>query len=838
MRRKLISLLLAAATLSSMTFTTAFASGDSTENLTELVQLGIINDMSDVEFKPGNTVVKKVFYTALYNIMTDEEETDAKIISHLKRYNINVDDFTFRDNITRKEALSATVSMLGYTYRVLDGSELESVATQLGVRKYLTGDILGDMTLGEMVNLLNGAILADMVTLKLDASPAGYSYEKVPDVTPLMYYKDIHFVKGTVNKNSYASVVDDTPSIKGYVQIDDEAMLIGTTNAGDYLGMPVEAYVQYDKDGEGTIRCIAPNEKYVTVTKLDSDDIINVDSSIKNIEYEIGNKTKTSQISSTVKVIFNGQNYGDYTREDLMPEIGSVELIDSDKNKIIDVINVKSYKTMLVNYASSYSLTVVNKYSDPAAVKLDANEREVIIEKNGAAAEFSVIKPNDVLLVAESNNADGVVHVIISDKQETVLIGGFTTDNEVKVGDKLYKLSPAYVKECEKEGSEFILPGIGKNYSVYLDAFGNISYAVNHDGKIYVYATRLWQDDTDECYYMKALTTESAWETYKWSDKMAFTHEGETVRDNEYAFSKLRAKNLETQETKLVPQLLRVEFNSDGELKSIETANDVKVANENQFTKYKMDRTRIYQTDNKTFCCDVYGTNTTKVFIVPTDKTNEDEYRVTTMGYFKLDYWYQVEAYDMDKFRTSELIVYETDAKSVGTGLYVVKKLYETFVDGEVRQAAVCLSGNSEVELVTTADYKFPEGLKVGDVIQIATNSKGEITLSSVYKSISGNIDKVYPSLSNPVEMYRAGAFASGYITDIDGDKGMLLVDCGISYPASFMKMSSTQIYLYDGDENERVRAISLSDIEPGDGALIFIDWAKPTLIYVVRNFK
>lgn len=44
----------------------------SKRKIAELSALGILNNMNVVEFEAERTVVKKVFYSALYRIMTDE----------------------------------------------------------------------------------------------------------------------------------------------------------------------------------------------------------------------------------------------------------------------------------------------------------------------------------------------------------------------------------------------------------------------------------------------------------------------------------------------------------------------------------------------------------------------------------------------------------------------------------------------------------------------------------------------------------------------------------------------------------------------------------------------
>jgi len=833
--KKLISLLCVVMTALMIPLSAVHAADNRASKLDLLTQLGICKDMSLVEFKEYNTVTKKSFYISIYNIMTDEEETDEKIISYLKRYNINIDEFTLRDNITREEALSATVSMLGYTYKSLRGDELHKVATQLGVRGYVKGELSENITLGEVVDLLSGAIEADMIMFEFKGSGAGYSYKIVNDVTPLAHYKDIHYVKGTVNKNSYASIIDDTPAYKGYVQIDNEAMLVGSSNAGSYIGLPVKAYVQYDSDDEGTIVYIAPNENNVTVTKVNSENIVDVDSAITYIEYEESetySRTEKLQISRTVKVIFNGENYSEYTKKDLMPGIGYVELIDINRDETIDIINVESYKTVLVNYVSQYSMTVVNKYSNPATVKLDSDNREVTIKKDGESVDITAIKPNDILLVAESKAADGNVRVLISDKQENVFVTSMTAENELYAGEKIYKLSGDYIVETKDEMSEFKLPGVGNNYVLYLDDFGNIAYAVSSDDKIYIYAKKVFQDDSGDEYYMKGFTTEGTWEKYKLSKKIKVISGGMTSQGDSQAYKTLGEENF-------VPQLLRVEFNSDGELQLVETAVDVETSDENVFTRYAMERDRIYQPNGRTFGCDIYLENEAKVFIVPTDKNRETDYAISTASYFSLDKWYKVEAYDIDDFYSTDVAVYQTDAKVVRkSDRYYVTKKYKAVVDEDVRDVINCIYKGKNVELVAADGWEL-SNVNVGDVIVLTTNMKGEIAYSEVYKKVADDITREYPSLTDPTKIHGGIAFAAGYVEKIDGEKGMFTVDCGNSLPARFKQDSAVKYYLYDGNNRtEKVTLISLADVEPEDAIYIFLSYSKLEEVYVMRNVE
>lgn len=856
MRKKFISfILIFVFALASVPAFAAEEAADETavqenKKVSELSALGILKDMSLVEFEPERTVVKKVFYSAVYNIMTDEEESDAAVISFLNKYNIKIDEAEFRDNLKREEALSAVVCMLGYSYSAPEADILAEAANQLGLRKYITGELSKDITVGEMVNLLYAAVSEDMLTISVSTSNGRFGFERVKDVTPLNYYRDIYMVKGYVNKNGYASIVDNTPAAKGYVYIDDEDFSAGVTNAADYIGMLVISYVQYDEDEEGTILYIAPNDKYVTVTKLDAEDIISVDSGVKNIEYEYGDKVKTAKLSSVVKVIFNGKNYGDYTQEDLMPDIGSLELIDSDNDRTIDVVNVKSYKTVLVNYVSAYSKTVVSKYNDPAAVSLDEDENETVIEKNGKEIEVSEIKPNDVLLVAQSKSgSDEIIKVLVSDKQTSEKITGIDyAEKEMTAGNTSYKISQNYLDAMENEEITFAnKPDIGKNYCLYLDAFGNVAYAVLQDGKIYLYTTKIWQNDGDDTYGMKALNTEGIWKSYAWAEKVRLngsvpqlTNGDEIVsRGNSALYKILTETGVDSSEkAQFAPQLLRVEFNSDGEIKSIETAEASNVYSENKFTKYDMARDRIYMNDGMTFGCDVYGTKETKVFILPTDSNaGEDQYQITNMSWFQLDKWYQVSAYDIDKFYRTPLIAYKSDAKKVGNTFYFIQNISSVLVEDEERTSVECLIKGDKAELVTASGYTLPE-VKVGDVIRISTNINGEITYAEVYTDINKEFKAEYPSVTDPTKIHASLAFASGIVKEIGISEEMFLADCGLETPARFKFLGTTQCYLYDGKEKEKLRAVTPSDISPGDRVYVYISYAKANIVYAVRNLK
>ena len=815
------------------------------KRISEMSALGILNDMNLVEFDPERTVVKKVFYSAVYNIMTEEEESDEALIEFLGRYNINIESAELGDNLKKSEALEAVVCMLGFSNRALENDALLDAATELGLRRYVSGDISEDITLGEMVNLLYASVKEDMLTVSVTGGANGFEYKRLDDITPLIYYRDIYEVKGYLNKNSYASIVDNAPAVKGYVYIDDEEFSAGLTNAGDYLGMPVEAYVKYNDDDEGTIVYIAPNDRYVNVISLEADEILSVDDDMRSIEYEYGDRIKRAELSSVVKVIFNGKNYTEYTKEDFMPDIGNIELIDSDNDDTVDVVNIKSYETVLVNYVSVYDELVVNKYHNPGTVDLDSSENEVIIEKDGQLITLAEIAPNNILLVAASRSgSDEVIRVYVSDEQVTGMITGIDySENELTAGDVLYNISQGYINEIEYEeeilnppegnaGGEFVSsakrPEAGKNYTLYLDAFGNVAYAVLRDGNIYLFATRLWYEPSDDTYGMKALDTEGTWNNYIFEDKLRF----DGLDKKQSAEQVYKALG----EDSFSRQLVRVELNSEGKIRSLMTARKVTAADETGFTRYDMTTRRIYQNGSMSLGAELFLTSDTKVFLIPPEEDAADnEYQVTGASWFRLDSWYQVSGYDIDKFYRAPVVTYESTERTLNNYFYIVSKVSSEVLDGEVRTVLECYYQGSQLELVVEAGYDMPE-VKAGDMIRIATNLSGEINHMEIYKSLTDEIEKTYPSLTDATAIHKGMVLASGYVTEVGVAENMFLADCGNDTPARFKFINETQVYLYDGKEKEKIRMIEPSDIKPGDGVFVLISWTNARIVYVVRN--
>lgn len=833
--KKIISLILSFILICSVIQIEAFAAdANNVVKIEKLSALGIIQDMNSVEFEKDEEIIKKTFYEAIYRIMTDDEKTDANVITLLERYKIKVTADEFGDTITRREALGAVVCMMGYSYEIPTDDILLQVAGRLDVAKALSGNLDGAITVGETVNLLYAAAFNDMLTVSVKLNSDEVKIEMLKDRNALEYYRDIYEVKGYVNKNSNASIVDNAPAAKGMVYIDDEEFSVGETNAPDYLGMPVVSLVKYNDDDEGEILYIAPNEKYVTVTKIDAADVVSVDEDVKSIQYEYEDRTKTADFDAAVKVIYNGKNCVNYTRNDLMPEIGYIELIDSNNDKKIEVVKVLSYETILVDYVSVNNDMIKSKYNNSSIYLFDDYD-DIYIEKDGKEATLADITTNNVILMTKSKSgSDELVKLYISDKQATGVIKNVNySDKKITIDNEEYSLSNTYINELDVQAHPYVRkPEVGKSYAIYFDSLGNVAYAVVQSGSQYVYASKIWKDEAEEFVGLKAMNTEGEWKQYRLEKTLRYNKMSSKQTD-EKVYEWLGGSSDFSQ------QLLKIELNSAGNIKKLETAELSSGYMANTFTKYQMPYLRIYARDAMTFGDDLHGTSDTKVFILPTDNSRlTTEAYVTGMSYFKLDSRYQVDAYDIDKFYRAPVIVYQSDDKSADSNATIIRSIEKQVINDEVKTVLECMQDGKVISFTIADSYRNLPEFGVGDVIKIAQNTLGEISYIEVLNRLTKNITKQYPDQSDPASIHKSNVVAAGTITDIGIAEEMFLADCG-TFTARLRVLGSTQVYLYDGKEKkENVKKVALSDLMPGDNVYIYIGWAKVAVVYAMRNVQ
>lgn len=278
---------------------------------------------------------------------------------------------------------------------------------------------------------------------------------------------------GVIKGNENTLLYENTTIREGGVLIDDKVFSVGESGAADYLGYTVDYYYDISdaSSSEPTLIYITPGRENTTIT-INSKDIQGK-SGLPNPQLTYMNeqgKKVTAKISKYADLIKNGVSIGVWDGDDMVPDYGSVTLVDNDRDGTYDLLLVWNYKTILVGDISSSEYTVYDYY-DYSSVSLDTSHRNTVDIYSGRdRKKFANIKAMQVLSVAEGISA--------SKKHTTVLISTDSItgeveceardDGEITVNGKEYEVVPGVftkVKALE----------LGVSGTFYLDSFGRIA---------------------------------------------------------------------------------------------------------------------------------------------------------------------------------------------------------------------------------------------------------------------------------------------------------------------------------------------------------------------------
>jgi len=666
------------------------------------------------------------------------------------------------------------------------------------------------------------------------ASTNDMGYRLAEGETLLSVNRDITTVTGIITKNSDTALTNPEGAGEGYLEINEKLYDNVYENADDFLGMKVTAYVKSDKREGDTVLYV--KERKNNVLTVEADDIEDVAEDYSYITYltEDGNKTKNARLKIALNVIYNGRMYGDYTVADLKPDIGQLVLIDSDLDNTYDVVKVTAYETMVVETVSSDKIE--SKYSFDGALKLldlepDNEEVSYNIYKDGKKVQLGAIKPGDVLSVARSkNNGDRLVAIYVSSERITSAFEGYNqTEKEISLNGKTYSVSDTFTN-FSKESTADVL-SVGNEYLFYFDYFGNVVYFKRMDDSDYYIFQKIYKDDADdEKYCVVYMDMNLEWYTSELSKTPKYNQEKSTKNA---VYELIKNEGV---------QIIKLKRNTDGEIKSIEFAEEKTGYDEKKFTKTPK-KTLRYRSTPKFFqnisSLDeiIHMADGAQVVAVP---ANSSEIRndigiYDTSSYFISDKDYEITAYDMDEYGfTNLLMITENDNikdNGVNGTLFVITDIATVInVDDEIVRVITGNMGDfRNISFNIKNDSILPD-VTVGDIVNVHLNKKLEIDYGVKVYSLTEDFLPTEASGG----IYVRSAMAAGTIQKIDLELGKINVLCGsTSYSFSLRNTPAVQIY---NKKSKTCEIGSLSELRKGHKAVCRISWGELQEIVMIEE--
>lgn len=345
--------------------------------------------------------------------------------------------FSPKAAITQEQFVKVIVEALGYAdeAKSLGGypKGYASGAYKHNILNSVKYDGKASLTQSIAVKIVYNAISADMARVV----NFGGGYIESENKTVLNTYLGVEKRYGIVNGNEMSQLGSTEGMAQGVVLIGNDSFYEGKSKCGEYLGYNVEFYVKTAEDGDrATILYAEPYNN--DVSELKSEDIIDY----KNNQYTYytsKNKTKTTVVPINADIIYNGASVGAGFKK-YIPEIGSVKLIDNNRDNNADVVLISSYEVFEV---SSNNTSEGILYSSDGKRLKYSDAYWSVTYSDGGKPSGEAVKTDDILLLSVSEDSKIISGKAVSDTVEGILTSEYRKNgkNYVEIDDIKYRIS-------------------------------------------------------------------------------------------------------------------------------------------------------------------------------------------------------------------------------------------------------------------------------------------------------------------------------------------------------------------------------------------------------------
>ena len=696
------------------------------------------------------------------------------------------------ESIDVRTAVRLLTYVVGWKESISAGMKVERAASDSGICNYAEAASANILTVEKAAKLFVNTGLAYSIELGAIGKNNDYVYSSE---TVFSKYLDICKVEGIVTASAASGLNSGYSAAgEGSVVIGGRVFFDNAAQAGKLLGMSVIAYCT-EESAENPNRVIyayADKRKNENLIISADEEPVYSGGVLYYTEKDKGKRKEQINISSC-DFLYNGKNVLAPSDGMLSPESGFVSLIDNNNDGKWDVINVKEYRTVVVETVNEFEEKIIAKSGEVIDIK-KADFFEMNSE-TGEQAYLVELGEWDVLAVCESLDKS-VLEISVAEK---ILIGtleGYRGGSHpsVDIDGEEYELSDyAFTHQWNE-----LKASLSKRALFCFDINGKIACADFNPFSKDKYGYVLdWGTGSGlkTIVQVKILNDKGEIEISDLAEKIYLDGKRETLKT---VYDWVKDGN-EQSFIAEIPQIIVYQKNEAGEIYSIDTAYTVDMAGnisgnaigededaerslhlfydcytitDGAITEDGNQSSLIYSakgskfvqhgplnpnnskmTVGKTYGLVLPFEAGTKIFVVPADGSEDEElYRVTTVDEF-------ADETDDNSFfcrafkRLAEspvaeaMLVFESDPKVINkkSAPIVVSGGIRTGIseDGEEFNLFNAYSESGE-QTYTTKDTTVLSGLsiKVGDIIRVKTDGYGIVTgCEKVYSRGAGHIE-------------------------------------------------------------------------------------------------
>ena len=870
MRNKLLSALLSVV-LASVGLSFSVCAQTSTELLDEAKQL--INYFADEElFTDGSVPRGEFVYAAVkisgietyskYETYYNDVPPESKYSNEINQacafgYISEGEKFEPERSISINEAIKIVMEVLGYGDAAQsNGGYPEGYlyyANTVKLLKNLPDKAEDLLTCDNAYIILYNALYAQRCETNLVGN---IKKEYNTDVDCLL--NDVHHIyrfDGIVTATPYNSIGGKICA-EGYIEIDSELYEYDAADP-ELLGRKYRVYYTDEDDILGIVLLLDRSGDSFSVSVRDNAELVN-----NRIKYYENERQKTKKLDDGYFLIYNGRRK-DRSKEFIIPRLCDLSMYDNDDDGDYDILSITEYDYTLVESIDTEKLIIRDSNSYEKTIDMsDSDCRYIIYDSNGELSNIFKIKVGELIRTAVSEDKEFIRLYTDSEMKDGTVESFSDSESSIIIDGDKYYLSDYFKAYYYKK----LKSGISATFII-----NNGIVAVINPGDVYRYgySIKAFVSEDGETLRMKIFTDNGDIVTYDVNDKPII--DGSSCKNAVSAYNKNpdafsdRLVRFKLKENGKLACLDLPEINTKDEFEPEENAD-------NKLTQYVWNGASDYKYKSNMFACAPYfSMSRAAVFVIPTDLSQTEAYRLESSSYFYNDQSLstaQTLVYDLDESHSAGAVVYrEAGGKhniySEANSAMIIKL-----------KEAVNKSNDTgyEVEILEAGQYKYyfmPETVTVektaggyrtndgsvlckGDIVRYTIDKNGEIDRMIV--DFDANPEIMRPNESkdsapfngnNQTPMYQEGCVyeANGAYITLSNEKS------GGTYDFSFNNLrlygaGTTNIICYDMNTNE-ISVISGSEIytkrtdgDSADYVVLRQNNYAPAAIFVYRRME
>ncbi len=428
---------------------------------------------------------------------------------------ISETEFAPDEAVYINQAIKVAVCMAGYEMHAQNYGGYPNgyikIANDIEILNNVSVNNTSGALRGNVLILMYNTVNADMAIPSEFGDSIGYITQEGRNI--LSEYHNIYKSEGVFEADYHTSIKGKPTDAPDKVRINGVECYISSKKYLSLIGRNVEFYYRADGKTNTLLAAYSTDNKEIVLNAADGLSFNNLGG---YYEYA-GEKPLRFNLGREYIILYNGELLERSEEELMLPENGTVTLIENSGDNIYDVVIIEEYYNLVLYSYDAYteilSDIAVKKGDFSRNIKLSDYENVVLTDKTGMELSASSLKPNNIISVYK-NRQNHIIKLVVCDEFFQGKIQEMQSNGKINLLGKTYSISSDL--RFDKNILDF-----SKEYIFYTNFLGEIVYLSMKSDSELGYITDIKKGTgLDARYYLKVFTSDEIMNVFELADKV------------------------------------------------------------------------------------------------------------------------------------------------------------------------------------------------------------------------------------------------------------------------------------------------------------------------------